>query len=220
MDEPLKHRLVGAAVLVSVAIIFIPLVLESPDEPEQETVSITIPANPEEEFSSRIIALEIPSTPVETNLPPSTREVRPPSAVQKNETSSTPHLPSDEDSEAKQSSRALVPRKAERTAPLKESATKKSEATKQISTSSNVPLAAWVVQLGTFSNAKNAVSLRDQLKAKGYASFIESTASKNGTLNRVLVGPEPRKGDAERLLQKLKQQLKLKDGLVIPYTKG
>ena len=180
MDEPLKHRLVGAAVLATVAIIFIPLVLESPDEPEQESASLSVPANPEEEFSSHIMALEIPSTPKEKNFPPSMREIRRPSSVQKNGTSSRPHLPSDEDSEAKQSPRAPVSRKVERTSPLKESASKRPEATKQVSSSSNVALAAWAVQLGTFSNAKNAVSLRDQLKAKGYASFIESTATPVG----------------------------------------
>ncbi|MES9956509.1 MAG: SPOR domain-containing protein [Sedimenticola sp.] len=58
MDEDLKKRLIGATVLVSLAVIFVPMLLD--DEPVIDTgiQSTNIPPKPDETFSSRILPLE------------------------------------------------------------------------------------------------------------------------------------------------------------------
>lgn len=64
-DDNLKERLVGAAVLVFLAVIFIPMFLS--DEPPSDEFIITesnIPEKPQSEFSSRIIPLEISDDPI------------------------------------------------------------------------------------------------------------------------------------------------------------
>ncbi len=47
---------------------------------------------------------------------------------------------------------------------------------------------AWVVQAGSFRKEANAVSLRDRLRAAGFASFVNQKATGDGVY-RVNVGP-------------------------------
>lgn len=60
--------------------------------------------------------------------------------------------------------------------------------------------ALYKVQVGAFSNMGNAQKMQDQLKAKGYTSFIK----KIGTLYKVQVGAYKVKTNAEAMLKKLK----------------
>jgi DedD protein len=72
MDQQLKQRLVGAAVLVALGVIFIPMLLqESTHEPRAIDGSV-VPPKPEGEFSSRIIPIEPepPAEPGEEPQPP------------------------------------------------------------------------------------------------------------------------------------------------------
>ena len=46
MDQQLKQRLVGLAVIFSLAVIFVPMLLDGP-EPERETLEVKIPPSPE-----------------------------------------------------------------------------------------------------------------------------------------------------------------------------
>lgn len=55
MDQPLKKRLIGATILISLAIIFIPMLIgQAP--PEQRSLSLEIP-KASSDFNSRILAL-------------------------------------------------------------------------------------------------------------------------------------------------------------------
>jgi len=51
MEAPLKQRLIGALVLAALALIFIPMLLKSPDvkDPDSADVSLQIPAEPDED---------------------------------------------------------------------------------------------------------------------------------------------------------------------------
>ena len=54
MEQKLKERLVGAAVLVAIAVIFIPIIFT--ESPETEVISgSNIPEKPETNFNSRIV---------------------------------------------------------------------------------------------------------------------------------------------------------------------
>ena len=56
MDSALKQRLIGAAVLIALAIIFVPMFLSGP-APKQDnaTVNLDIPPPPEREFQTRVV---------------------------------------------------------------------------------------------------------------------------------------------------------------------
>ena len=58
MEEDLKKRLIGATVLVSLAVIFIPMLLQPDPVIETGITKSNIPPMPTDRFSSRIIPLE------------------------------------------------------------------------------------------------------------------------------------------------------------------
>ena len=64
MDSPLKQRLIGAAVLAALAIIFLPMLLKGPDvkEPDAAQVPLTMPAAPDQAFSTHELPLTVPDT--------------------------------------------------------------------------------------------------------------------------------------------------------------
>jgi len=72
-------------------------------------------------------------------------------------------------------------------------------------TAENQPtLVRWVIQIGSFSQRENALSLRDQLKKQGFKAFVDSMELPGkGTLYRVRVGPELDKQRAEELRNKI-----------------
>ena len=62
MDSPLKQRLIGAAVLAALAIIFLPMLLKGPDvkEPDAAQVPLTMPGAPDQAFSTHELPLTVP----------------------------------------------------------------------------------------------------------------------------------------------------------------
>lgn len=94
---------------------------------------------------------------------------------------------------------------AKQAAPAKKAAPKKKAAPAKKSAKSG-----YAVQLGSFSKAANARGLRDKLAAKGYTAFVESA----GSVTRVYVGPQPSRAAAEKMLKKLRAEMKL-EGIVV-----
>ena len=75
---------------------------------------------------------------------------------------------------------------------------------------------AWVVQLGSFSERANALALRDRVRARKYAAFVEAVATSQGTIYRVRVGPERTRARAETLQERLRKAFNL-NGMVFPH---
>ena len=57
MEQGLKERLVGAAVLVIMAVIFIPMLLGGSPESDEPITETNIPQRPDDKSSSRIVPL-------------------------------------------------------------------------------------------------------------------------------------------------------------------
>lgn len=70
-------------------------------------------------------------------------------------------------------------------------------------------LRSWVVQVGSFSQKPNAVTLRDRLREAGFTTFMEPAEIQGRTLYRVRVGPELERSEAERLKNRLGVELQL-----------
>lgn len=58
MDDALKQRLVGAAVLVAVGVIFVPMILDGPPDFGTETAALEIPPRPNHPVHTRVLPLE------------------------------------------------------------------------------------------------------------------------------------------------------------------
>jgi len=63
---------------------------------------------------------------------------------------------------------------------------------------------AFAVQVGAFADSKVAADLAAQVKAGGYAAYVEAVPTTHGTVRRVRVGPFTTRGDADAALAKLK----------------
>src|SRR5690349_10607015 len=62
MDSALKQRLLGAAVLIALAIIFVPMFLSNtPQQAENTTLNLDIPKAPERKFETRTLPVSEPS---------------------------------------------------------------------------------------------------------------------------------------------------------------
>ena len=74
---------------------------------------------------------------------------------------------------------------------------------------------SWVVQLASFKKQANAQALRDKLIKAKYTAYMQQHKSNY----RVLVGPVPKRTDADELQTKLKKDYKL-SGIVVAYGVG
>ena len=66
------------------------------------------------------------------------------------------------------------------------------------------PLVRWVVQVGSFSNAKSAEELVAKLRLSGLSAFSEKVSSASGTAYKVRIGPELDRGKEAELARKVK----------------
>ncbi len=182
MDEGLKKRLIGATVLVSLVVIFVPMLLEKEPVVSTELQDDVIPEKRELGFSSKLLPLEnedLSQPPAEEPVP----VLEESSVVQEDTTANT------------------NPEPATRQQPA---ADEKAEPDPMVG------LSGWVVQVGSFSMRGNAEKLVKELQDKKFAAFTDQVDVNGKILHRVLVGPEVDKGRAEKLLGSLKGILESK----------
>jgi DedD protein len=197
MEQNLKQRLVGAIVLVSLAVIFIPIILEGPDD-EWTPRSHSIPEPPQIDYRASM-QLQLPADtqkPATASTEPADMQA-PAQPAQTAVTPSAPPIPEPEP------------------APQPESVAAEKPAAPEAAPASSVAAlpAGWYVQVGSFSQQMNASGLRDRLSSAGYDTRLQAT----GSTYRVLVGPSGTRKQAEQQRDKLlaKQQLK---GIVIQQS--
>lgn len=246
MNSLLKQRIIGAVVLVSLGIIFIPILLTGKGDFMSDELKSNIPPMPMYEIEAPAV-LALPSeTPSEalseiSGEPGAEPQDRPVEQVAQAEPEPPVEAiikkkqdkPDDKDSRPALTAIAPVP---EKTIPTKQNLkptpkiveTEVSVAappkpqppivsTPTVATAVKEPIVSgWVVQIGSFTVEKNALKLRDKLRKKGHASFVESFNKNNGMIYRVRVGPELTKGLAENLSKQLNQETQL-NGLVMRY---
>lgn len=196
MDIRLKQRLVGAVVLVALGVIFIPMVLQPPEQVQGPATDI--PAQPAGNFKDRL-ATPVPTPapmpdepPRQVMAPPDTpAPVAPSSAASTHAlTAAAPALETPPVTAELSNAEAVVP------APDKAPA-------------ATAGLGAWVVQVGVFSQEVNAQALAKTLRAKGHITFVERFAGKTSPNFRVRLGPFKDRATAEALQARLKREDKL-----------
>lgn len=191
-----KHRVVGAIILVVLAVILVPLILRdrapstptppTADGPPPETRLVVTPVSPAplpDKPAEPVTIKTIPSL-VAVPLPP------------------TPSEPS------------TVPTKVSDTPP----ATIKPPA-KPPGKPSPVATASgkgWIVQVGAFSHTDNAKRLKENLVRHGYAPELDKIALNAGEGVRVRVGPYSTEADARTAQARIQRELGIK-GVVRAY---
>jgi len=199
-EHTFKQRIVGAIVLVALAVIFIPMILPGHREIGFQDTGSPIPPKPTELENLKVLELEKPQPA------PAPREiVRTPIDERSPETPVVETPPTTE---------AKTPPAPEK--PTPESSTTAPTTTQPETAAATVPK-AWAVQVGSFTQRDNAMKLRDKLRAKGYKSFVEQITSAGKTFYRVRVGPVVTRDNAEALQKELQTKQKMQDSRVVPH---
>jgi DedD protein len=189
MDQGLKERLVGAAVLVAIAVWLVPWVLDGPEsgiEPQGNSLQLPLAEEPVPMRTQTLRlggapepAAEVAATPpVEVKAPATQPE---PAAVEAEQ-----HAAADEVAEEPEPVVAAVapapePRAATTPPPKPEA----------------VAAGDWTVQLGSFGEEANARRLAQRAGTFGYKAEVSSYRSGGRTLYRVRVGPQATRAAAE-----------------------
>lgn len=197
----LKHRIVGALILVSVGIVALPLILGSPNP---ELVS-DVPDEPlAAETDTRVFVSKITpiggATPVIERSPtPTARSPGGPAP----RTAPPPQVP------ARKPASPATP-------PAGERATEPAKKPKAVAEAKPVPDRGWVVQVGTFGNPDNVKRVIKDLRAQGLTPSSTPVRTKGGPATRIWVGPYAQRVDAARVRARIQQSLGTK-GLITSY---
>ena len=180
-DRALKERVIGAAVLVVLAVLVVPIFLDGPStESEIVSESVTLPGQNGGERKQQTIVLDRNrSQPVPTTQASVPRAAEP-----------------EPQAEPPAQQTASRPAPAESSTPEPET-----EPTAAPATSSDTGM--WAVQLGSFADKDNAERLAADLRDKGYAAFLSQLQTDGGALQRVRVGPQKDRESAEQIAAQL-----------------
>ncbi len=206
MDLSLKQRLLGAAVLIALAVIFVPMFISGsgPRQPTSlETTPLAIPPAPDREFQTRELDVAPPrpaaASPAATS----------PDRITTVDTASAP-APADA-TPASTAPPATAPAATKPTlaaptapAPVAAPAGKPGEsaAAPRAGTAAH---ARYLVHLGVYSSSKNAADLVAALKKDGFAAYAEATDYQGKSAERVRVGPFADRAAAEAARLRIKQ---------------
>ncbi|MFE8069751.1 SPOR domain-containing protein [Marinobacteraceae bacterium S3BR75-40.1] len=203
--DGLKQRIVGALVLVSLAVIFVPMLFDEPRQ-AQTTKTIDIPEQPAfpEVRIEKPQAPDLADQPEEVPLPADADTGSDESGNQKwtleeipDQPKAKPATTTEPDKEQSVTEEKVAEKVPEITKP---------EPSREETTENHSREAlkgAWLVQLGSFGNQENANRLRDSVIDKGYDAFTTQYENGGKTLTRVISGPFAKK----TLAQQAKSQL-------------
>ncbi len=200
----IKQRVIGAIVLVSLGVIFIPMLLNSERalDDGMPVFGSNIPSKPEylskesgQKSAQQLAAVIIKSqadfdarVPVDEHTPP---------------------LKSVPDKGPKNKAAASF-------AKIDSTAQQKRIITAKVKPTAKQPAKAWVIQVGSFNNRGNAFKLRNKLRSKKFTAFVEAVKTSKGRVYRVRVGPEIQRSQAKKIQKRLKKELKI-SGLVVAH---
>lgn len=222
MDGQLKQRLVGVAVLVSLAILIVPVLLDGGYQPDstprrdiapmpadsfedsvpplaqgvQETLDAGLDASPEalgEAASDAAAALDTPP------------DVAPPAFATEEAVNAPAESVPPPPAQATPEPAAAPPARPqpEPSAPVAEPASPPAPKAEQ-----------WTVQLGSFASRNNAENLLGRVKASGVDGFILPLTEGGKTSYRVRAGPVAGRAAADRLRQDLERTQAIRGMLV------
>lgn len=182
MKYTLKHRLVGAAVLAAIAVLFLPSFFK-----EKQVAPV----------STKTMIPQRPGTiPVEFNAPqpvpdieaaPAPEAMFAPDGVAPSE----PRLSST--SSAATATKETVPASPVNAMPLN---------------AQGLP-DAWVVQVGSFATKEAANKIRDDLQAEGLKAYVRTVPGPSGMISRVYIGPKLDKAQAQQIKAQIDKRLKV-----------
>lgn len=210
LDKGLKQRVVGALVLLALAVIFLPMLFSREDDVRQVVVEAPVMPKPPAMPTVEVQPTEVPepqAEDAENAVPPA--EAAPaqapaaPIASLPTQQAQAPQLKAP-------APQPVAPKPAQ-PAPQGTAAAAPAQQPAQRLDSNNLPV-SWSVQLASLSNRARADELQKSLRSQGYNAYVRSFDG----MNRVFVGPVVERAEADRLRDQLGKQQKL-NGFVVRF---
>ena len=198
LDKVYKQRMVGALVLVALAVIFLPMLFNREDE--QRQIQVDVPTAPQVPVMPQVQVEPVP-VPEPQPIP---EEPAPPEEVAPVPAAPAPAAVVSKPVAAVKTP-AVTPAQTVAQAPAKLDTTQKRV------DANGLPV-SWSVQLVSLSNRASADNLQKTLRNQGYNAYVRSS----GGMNRVFVGPLLERAEADRLRDMLGKQQNLK-GFVVRF---
>lgn len=197
MRESVKHRLIGAAVLTAVAVLFLPSFFKDRQQYQVDTGS-HIPGRPS-------------ITAVDFNEPEQPEGIEPAPAPE------TMFVPADPEDIVPADDKDLDDEKtvAVSTPSSSPIVVTSSSAASMASNDSMLP-EGWVIQVASLSAQEGANKLRDQLQAEGHRAYVRAVPLANNTIYRVFIGPKQSKAEVMSVKTQVDSRLKI-NSLVLPF---
>lgn len=216
MDSALKQRLIGAAVLVALAMIFLPMLLQGPEvgEPDAAQVPLSMPDAPDQEFETRELPLAAPQPAGNGSVlggPPAASADDPNAvatvdvqgdAAPRVDAVAGPAPEAGDDGAPLQavdaaSGQSLSAAPAPESPPEPAPATQPEPAAVSDALPASTAGGRYAVNVGSFSNLANARALADKLRAAGLPVTSESVDVNGKPAMRLRVGPYAERTVAE-----------------------
>lgn len=179
-DGNLKQRLIGALVLIVLAIVFLPMILNNKGEEQADTV-VTIPEAPAEQATIN----QIPQ-----NTTPAPQATQPTTHPTQTSTSATPQTVQTPTTAPVQQVQTAV------NAPVTATTTPKA----------NEITPSWTVQVAAVSSKENASAFTNKLRKANYNAYMRM----DGKMYRIFVGPFVQKTEAARVQKLIEKQFREK----------
>jgi len=225
MDKALKQRLVGASVLIILAVIVLPMLLSGRSETlKQESRQIELPARPEElSFETRRFPVGVPAKPVSSaeqepaehdagDVAGPMQSATVESVTVSNEIPESDMEAGDADSQQDLDTPKELPANAEAAPPPVTKITLSSGRDEDVSVSSSadesIGTPRYLVQVGSFSSEKNANALASRLRADDLPVLMDVVERTAGRLHRVRVGPYDERAEADAVVTSLRSEIK------------
>lgn len=234
MDKALKQRLVGAVVLIALAVIVLPMIFGGRPATEGSGPSeIEIPAAPPDlEFETRRFPVGDQSVPQSESRPATQPASQPdlqpdspagrrseqvvdrtppenplpvPDAQQESPPTGAENAPADTVAEESPSGVDPTPVESGEGQPDEEIAAPVAQTPRQ-PTEVTASALRYVVQVASFGSTQNATRLAGQLEEAGYAVLLDHVSSDTAQLNRVRVGPYASEAAAQGAVRELRER--------------
>lgn len=195
LSVPFKERLIGAAVLVALAVIFLPMILDGAGTREIRDEELAMPERPETPEPDLDASSSAQQAADQSQAP--AREEAEPEQAAPTEASDPPdplagsEAPAGDDGEG-DAEAAVEPESPDAEDPSPDA---DPDAVK-----------TWAVQTGSFTREANAQEQRDRLQEEGFDAFIESAEADDTAMWRVRVGPMAMENDARTVLERLQSE--------------
>ncbi|MFK3775390.1 SPOR domain-containing protein [Pseudomonas sp. NPDC089406] len=216
LDKGMKQRMVGALVLVALAVIFLPMLFTREDEMRQVRVEA-----PEAPAMPSLPQVQVEPVQVPEPQPLPEQNEQPPVVV--DESTAPPSTPSQPITPSPQVQAQVQPQaqpKPQTPVPTPKAATPAAAPAAAVAAKPAAPSkidpnglpVSWSIQLASLSNRAGADNLQKTLRSQGYNAYIRSADG----MNRVYVGPLIERAEAERLRDVINRQQNLK-GFVVRF---